>query len=504
MRKRGSLGVQGRVAALFFLAVLFAVPAMAANEDRQEAEIQFSRGLYALNAGDAHEAYQRFEAAHLKAPEEGRYLFYFGLAENRLRRYRKALEHLQQAQGLEPGIPGLPFEMGLAHMGIEEWEAARENLREARKRQPRRGEVYMQLGVVEAGLGNTSEALTLFDKALALDPGLEDQASFHKGRTYLQAGMVDRARDEFQEAAASRNMRITSLSDDYLGRIEVAEAGPPDRWDFVGYFAAGYDTNVLLFPDDPGTGIPSDKEDYRAVLYGSVKYRPWMGRRGMFGIGLGLYQSLYDDLSEFDLTGVLPEIEFRWWDDSFSLRALAYYANYQLDWDDYMESGVVEVRPGWRQRNSGRTEFVVRYSDNDYEFDPRDSTRWAVGVEQWFYPWRTKQRQVSAYLEYANNDSSNDFERVERKAGISFFSPMGPAWDFHLGFHYADFDYENVDSFFQVVRQDTQWEGVIRCTYDLKKWLALVIEYRATDHPSNIDFYDYDRQMFSIGILARP
>lgn len=490
---------------LLFGLLLAPATAAATAEDAQEAEVQFSRGLYALNQGDYHEAAQRFEAADAKAPGTARYLLYLGLAENRLHKYRRALEHLDRASELDASMPGLPYESGVAHMGLEEWEAARDALREAQKRQPRRGEVYLNLGVVEDRLGNSSEALSLYEKAVALDPGLEDEAAFYRGRTYLEAGMVDRAKAEFGKAAAGGNDRIVALSEDYLGRIEVAEAGPPERWDFTGYFAAVYDDNVVLNPEDPGVNFPvSDQEDVRAVGYAAVKFRPWISRHGMVGLGLGLYQSHHEDLREFDLRGIMPDVEARWQGDNAYLRAILSYQNYDLDNEQYLRQTSLEVRPGWRERNAGRTELVLRYTDENYEFDPRDADEISLGVEQYFYPWKTKRRYASATVRYAAHDAGNDFERKERATSVAFYTPLGEAWDFYAGLGYTNFDYENLHSFFNTYRRDDEYVLILRTTYDLLDWLDLVVEYRGTDHQSNIPFFDYERQTFTVGILARP
>jgi Flp pilus assembly protein TadD len=488
------------------LAVLCLLPAAGmAEEDTTEAEIQFSRGLFALNADDLNEAIKRFEAAHEAAPGEARFLFYLGLAENRSQKYRRALEHLQRANDMDPGLTGLPYEMGVAHMGQGEWEEAKTWLEEARRRQPRRGAVYMQLGVVEDRLGNTSDALTLFDKALALDPGLQDHIAFHRGRTYLQEGMVDRARSELSLAARSENDRITSISGDFLGRIDVARAGPPDRWDFTGWFGTVYDTNVVLSPNDPGIFFPiTDQEDFRATLFAHVKFRPWVGRKGSMGLGLGGYQSWHETLSEFDLTGITPEVDFLWWGEPFTMRALLLGGRYNLDREQYLDFWSVEVRPGVRQRNYGNTEFLFRYSDDDYEFNPRDATAWTVGVDQYFYPWQNKGRYVHATASYSDRDSTSDFARWEKRFVLDFFTPLGEDWDFYAGFFYTHFDYKEDHSFFGVPRNDRQYIGMMRARYDLKKYLALVLEWRGTNQQSNIDFFSYDRQVFTIGISARP
>ena len=43
----------------------------------------------------------------------------------------------------------------------------------------------------------------------------------------------------------------------------------------------------------------------------------------------------------------------------------------------------------------------------------------------------------------------------------------------------------------------------MRGTWDITDILALLLEFRYTDHPSNIDFYDYEQNVYSIGLLAR-
>ena len=498
--------IAGNAAFLSILMSCILLPAhlCAGEHDRQEAEIQYSRGLFALNQQEYQEAWQRFEAAHSYAPNEARHLLYMGIADNRLGRFDRASGELNLAERLDASLPQLPYERGVTAMGLGNWDVALAHLEEARSRQPRRGEVYLRLGVVHDQLKNPSEAMSFFEKAEALDPSLADQAAFYKGRTYLQTGMIDKARDQFQVASGSSNSQLNDLSGDYLGRIDVAEDGPPERWEFTGWVAAAYDDNVVLNPNDPSALGISNQEDSRAILYADVMFHPWVGRRGTFGVGIGAYQSVHQDLDEYDLFGIIPEVEYTYVDGDFFLQARASYSDFELDNTGYMEALEIEVRPGFRQASIGRTEFIVAYTDEDFAVNQRSGSEWGAGVQQFLYPWDNKKRYTMVEAVYKEHDAENNFERSELAVSGGFYTPFGNAWDFFAGIKYTDFDYENVHSFFGETRGDEEWRALLRASWGINDWLALVIDYRYTDHSSNITFFDYDRQVITVGILATP
>jgi tetratricopeptide (TPR) repeat protein len=489
------------------VAILTALAGAAlAQAPLEEAETHYSHALYALNEGDLAGAADAFRAAAEAAPDEPLFWYELGRVENRRGEYAGAIEALERARRLGEEAGGLAFDLGVAYVGAGRVEESRPLFEEAVRHDPGHAAAHLYLGSAVAAAGETEDAVAHYERAAELDPALADEAAYLTGRAYLNEGMDEEAKAALRSAAEGSDERVARLSRDFLGRIEAGQRTGPSPWRLTGYLAAEYDDNVTLNPEDPAvTDFPSTgKSDLRAVGYGQVRYLALTDAHNVFGLEYAFYLSRHESLSEYDLTGHLPGLFYLWRKEPCRLRAEYGLRYFDLDGADYMRRHEGKVRFSLGEGEVGRTEFLVRYWDDHYfGTAERDAVEWGAGVEQHFYPWRTLDRQLSVKLAAADRDSGHDYDRSEVEVGVSYFTELSATWDLYASLGYTEYDYSNVNSYFGERRDDEEWEVMLRAVWDVTDAVSLLFQLRLTDHPSSIEFYDYDRQVLTVGLLAR-
>ena len=112
----------------------------------------------------------------------------------------EAVKLLQQALRLDPGLPGLPYQLGLAYHAIGDEADAQAELREAVGRDPGSAEARNYLGIVLFAMGDAKTALDEFRAAATLAPK-DPNAHFNLGEAMARTGDSAGAVDELRIAA---------------------------------------------------------------------------------------------------------------------------------------------------------------------------------------------------------------------------------------------------------------------------------------------------------------
>ncbi len=101
----------------------------------------------------------------------GNYFQIKALALRALHREPQALEAARQVEILEAGTPELYVLLGDLYQQTNEFGLARQYLNRALQATPYNGEAYFFQGLITAKTGDTTQALSLFRRALGLNPG---------------------------------------------------------------------------------------------------------------------------------------------------------------------------------------------------------------------------------------------------------------------------------------------------------------------------------------------
>jgi hypothetical protein len=159
----------------------------------------------------------------------------------------------------------------------------------------------------------------------------------------------------------------------------------------------------------------------------------------------------------------------------------------------------------WKYDKNLSTRLSYSYYDNEY-FQNEDRTGHTNEVFlDAYYSILNKKGYIFGGIGYEDNSASQPdekYDRIKTKLGISLMIP----WELKLTVtgKYFDKEYDHVDTFYGVTRDDSQYHGSVtisrRLFYD---WLSVSAEFNYTKNDSDIDDFDYERAVTGVSLIAR-
>jgi tetratricopeptide (TPR) repeat protein len=139
-----------------------------------------------------------------------------------------SVQRLLEAQKQFPQSPILSLLIGDTYQLAEQWAKAEASYGQAIQLAPGWVKPRINLGLCQLAQGRSSEAVSAFQGALALDPG-NAQAQIAKADAQLQSGFVDDAVISYRKLEKSSNSRVaaqaaTGIGQAYAQRGQVTEA----------------------------------------------------------------------------------------------------------------------------------------------------------------------------------------------------------------------------------------------------------------------------------------
>jgi hypothetical protein len=323
---------------------------------------------------------------------------------------------------------------------------------------------------------------------------------------------LEESREEFQKTVdLDPASELAVAANGYLSKLAARPV--PKRWSLDASISFQYDDNVTLEPGGTTSATRiCDESDYRTVLFFVGDYKLLdCGQWGVTG-RYSFYQSLHETLHDYDIQnhqgsliyhyrGKLKETPYRF--------RLAYkYTNTILDENRYLESNEVGSTIDLVAADNLLTRFRYRFRDGDYHFSitrptaNRDGINNLFGITQYFFFAKKKGylRLEYAYDHDSTRGSNWDYEGHEVNAALNFPFLLGSSMDLSVG--YYEQDYDNDDSFFLKKRDDEEvsYSGSIMKRFGKRYMVDL--RFTRIENDSNISFYEYDRNIWTITVSA--
>jgi hypothetical protein len=225
------------------------------------------------------------------------------------------------------------------------------------------------------------------------------------------------------------------------------------------------------------------------------------------GAGYSHYQTLHRELKEYDLIGSVFNFygNYRLGSYGFGLSYLPHY--YWLDSESYLTRHQVRPEVTYRVSNDLTTRLLYSYYINDYLqdiYNERDGNTNEVTLDA-YYSIRDRMISLFGGIGYEVNSASHDdydYSQLMSKLGLSLNFP----WRMNLNLtgRYRIRSYDNVDSIYNIKREDNKYIGFLSISQKLYyDWLDIIGEYRYTKNDSNIDRLGYERNVFTLSVAVR-
>lgn len=285
---------------------------------------------------------------------------------------------------------------------------------------------------------------------------------------------------------------------------KVLDQPKENPWRFNFGYRFEYDDNVALLPDALSPTGDQDDSDFRHVATADVIYQKRLGGHWLlFAEGRGS-QSIHHQSSEFDFTGLNALLGTGQAYDDWGWRLPVEISHDRFDGDSFSTTFTTSPGVYFKVAKKLYTHLYGRLANSDFDQvafpeDDRSADIYGGGLlltgnitQRWTV------RSIVEYLDYSA-DGSN-WDRQEAQAYFYTEYGLSRAWSVGAGARYTDIEFDNINLPFLVQRDDESVEYFLSSTYQVAQGWYMRAQLTFVDNQSNIEVFDYQRLVTSLGL----
>ncbi len=488
-------------ALIFSVFFLCSASVFSTISDSESEDKELKAGILSLKVGDYENALEKFQKVLDINPLNADAYYYSGEVYSQTEEFDKAVSYYQKALLLNPELAKTHFQLGIAYYQLKQYSNALQSLSQAEIYSPQDAMVYYYQGAAYYDMKRYYKSVAPFKKVRELDPALTVLSYYWEGVSLFQQGLYNEAQFSlYQVKRLSPDSQLGKSADEFLRAIEKRT----QPFTFKASLGVEYDDNVTLQSVDKDATEVSDKEDERAVANLKITGRKFL-EPGEFGASYAFYQSLHQDLTEYNVQGHTGTLYF-----ASNLRPvqpsiLYSYDYYFVDNDKYLEKHTLSPSLNFFFASPHITQIYYQYEKNNYlisfDEDEYDKSGYAnsIGLSQFFSIIDGK-GYIRASAEYkGSNADGDDWDYTESKVRLTLYSPTPiQKMNVEIGGEQSHSNFVHEDSIFGDTRKDTSLSGWIELIYKLNDNWGVALNYKHINNNSNIDFYEYRRNITSL------
>jgi hypothetical protein len=307
--------------------------------------------------------------------------------------------------------------------------------------------------------------------------------------------------------------------------------GQRKPWSVYGKLAFEYDSNVLIAPSNSALkssqGI-SRESDGRAVIGAGGGYTLLETSIGSARASYDFYQSVHFQLTDFDLQGHRVRLDLTSKPGTVRYGIAGTYDFYALDYQSFFQEGLGTPWVALAEGSDAATQLYYTARGRDFfrgPYDPgRDAIDNAVGLRQSVRLLRAIDGVLSAGYQFDSEDTlahraggqpvvctpttqtggcdARDFEYNGNQFDIGFNAVLRDVARGQLAYQFRleDYQFPNSRVDFAKRRHDNEHQVALALEHDLTSELTLTFDFVGVINNSNIDNFQYDRNIVSIGV----
>ena len=463
-------------------------------------------------------------------------------------KYKEALNEFQKAVVIFPDDPDIPFYMGLTYLQLNESEKAVEYFKKALAKDPEYTDAHFQLGLVLTQKNLYKEAIPHLEAVYKKEPNRED-LSYFLGFAYYQTGDYKKALHYLEKAKtkdksiASLSFYYTGLSNQQLGRNEEAVgaykqiiitdptsplAEPSERLieaielervvkkrfnvDFT--VKLQYDDNVVLVPTTNVFNLRDNKRKSMIELFYLRSEYAFLRKPDRdLSASYALYQTITNSMRNMDVQDHIFSLDFSKRGNVGSMPydfRISYTYDYLFsDYHYFLQRHT--IRPVFILMENKMNLSVFQYALQVKEFkekpdfleDNRDALNHEVGFVH-FLRFNDAKHYIKAGYFYDKEITRGDnWDYSGNKFITGFQYTLPKDIRLNLDYEYKQYRYKNTNIFFDEKRRDLERAVSAVISKDIGKGWSVSLEYLRRRNSSNIDLYDYRKNLYSMGLSWR-
>jgi len=497
--------------ARFFLAcliLLFWVASSSPALCQQEQLLQ--EGIRQYSEENYEEAIEIFQRLRATGFESSQLSFFLGISYKQAGDFDAALQPLLASAAAKPPVKEAAVELAEIFSRLDHPEEAKKWLAisEANGTFPAKT-AYLR-GTILVREGKLTEAVEAFEKAGRLDASYRQIADYQIGLIHLANREYDMARQRLKAVVTQDPLSdLASYARRYQDIAEERRYTERPLRITLGLMGQ-YDTNMLQEPN-PSTGAPDLGEERSLAMISSFRLDylpvftgPWLFNAG-FAVGNTLHQK--NSTSHDTITNTIyaaPGYNF----GRFAVNLSANYTHalrrdpsYKAYYDGY------SVGPLFRFLLSQNhlIEVYGAYTNDHYYGEPilPEEDQNTSGLDSYVGWIWLFQNGGMANIKYGYADQKADGENWSyygHRLSANVIFPLMKEVRGQLGSEAFFQIYRNEHTIYDVKRRDKTYSAMAGLIWDVHRYVSLNALYNFTRGESNIDLYDYNQHLYTVGV----
>lgn len=318
---------------------------------------------------------------------------------------------------------------------------------------------------------------------------------------FFAAGVMVVGLHPFVDAAGAADREIPVKIDRFEEIPEEGKRAKP----YTLFLKAGYqyDDNVRLEPLDDDIFADDDDTLFEGFFHG--KYNFVQGDRFVSGIGYSHYQTLHDDLDEFDITGGIGRVYLKYRPRPLTFGLTYLPAYFWVNANSYLMRHQVRPALTWHITSDVYTSIGYSYYHDDYrqlsdEGRNGDTHEPFLNLGANLFQKSIFLSAGVAYTDRSADASDQSYDQAAAKVGLYFDLPLGMKSSLNGKYHHRTYG-AGPDG---VEREDDKYIGGASVSAELYyDWLLLIAEYEYTKNHSSVATYDYERNRVVLSLALK-
>lgn len=460
------------------------------------------------------EASEILTKARKQDPKSSPAAFFLGLTYKHMMNYPKALENFRDAVTLTPRIKEALVELIDIAIQLGKLEEAKKWIAVAEEQKIFASRIAFLKGRLLVKEGKNLEAVEAFEKARSLDESLSQAVEFQIALCYMKEKDLKKAKERFQAAILQDpESDMATFARQYQDMVEKRiELERPFRITLA--VSGQYNTNLLSNPNDSEfTSGSTDEEVFSTAPSLRINYVPTLKGPWLFTAQYAFSGNFHDEYSTSRDTisnsiSIVPGYNF----GRFSLNLATTYSYSILRGPSYKEySDSLSIGPMLRMAlaRNHMVELFGGYNRKEYFQPPtrEEEDRDSVGYNTYIsWIWVLKNTFLNLKYEYiVENTDGIWWENEGHKFSANAITPLADKVKLQLSGQAFLQDYKNNHILLnnKNTRDDETYTASLGVTWEFMKNTSLVTQYTKTRVNSNIGYYEYKQELYSLGLEYR-
>jgi tetratricopeptide (TPR) repeat protein len=494
-----------------------------------EADVFVAQAIVDFDDKRYEEALANLRRALELEPDHVEALYYSGVVLMAARRPAEAVPFLERARRRAPGDPVIAFQLGLAYFAQEHYDQAEPLLEQAFRAQPTLDGLGYYVGFLRYRKKDYRGALRAFEAGRASDPEIQQLTRLYAGLALAALGLPAQAAAEVERALRlAPGSPVTGVAERL--RDAVVAAGRHERRLAVELrFGVFYDDNVRVLPNrvdpasptaDPLVALiraeaPEARQTPGELVGLRVQYAWWRSADWDATVGYSFFMTYNNEAPDFNITDHLAWADLVY---KTAVRGRAVNLGLQyafdalfLDEDEFLRRSTVTLFGTIEPSRRHLTQLVARYQNKEFNEtvptpaeESRDADNWMVGATH-FFRFAEDRHFVKVGYQFDRDDAGRNFEYHGHRIlfGAQYTLPWyGIRLNYDLDLHLRDYLHPHslLPSFDPDHRRrhDTEVTHAFRVAVPLPWSLTLSAEYLKIDNHSNLQVFDFSRNVTSL------